>query len=78
VTFEQRPFRVLNIKYDTGFDLKIKEKNLELIKEFDTTIPEVVMGDVRLHQIILNLLQCFKVYQKVKLPVSLLSEDEEK
>jgi hypothetical protein len=27
--------RVLNIKYDTGFDLKIKEKNLELIKEFD-------------------------------------------
>jgi hypothetical protein len=47
--------RVLNIKYDTGFDLKIKEKNLELI-EFDTTIPEVVMGDkVRLHQIILNL-----------------------
>jgi hypothetical protein len=44
--FEQRPFRVLNIKYDTGFDLKIKEKNLELIKEFDTTIPEVVMGDV--------------------------------
>jgi signal transduction histidine kinase len=45
-----------SIKYDTGFDLK-KLKNLELIKEFDTTIPEVVMGDkVRLHQIILNLL----------------------
>jgi signal transduction histidine kinase len=36
--------------------LKIKEKNLELIKEFDHTIPEVVGDKVRLHQIILNLL----------------------
>jgi hypothetical protein len=38
------------------------------------------MGDkVRLHQIILNLLeQCFKVYHKITVSVSLLSEDEEK
>jgi len=38
------------------FETKIHEKNLKLIKEFDTAIPDVLVGDpVRLHQIVLNL-----------------------
>ena len=38
------------------FETKIQEKNLELVKEYDSKIPEVLVGDpVRLHQIILNL-----------------------
>jgi len=38
------------------FEPKIQEKNLVLIKNYDTQIPEVLVGDpVRLHQIILNL-----------------------
>jgi len=38
------------------FDLKIQEKNLMLIREYDSNIPDVLVGDpVRLHQIILNL-----------------------
>jgi signal transduction histidine kinase len=38
------------------FETKIQEKNIELVKEYDPAIPEVLVGDpVRLHQIILNL-----------------------
>ena len=38
------------------FETKILEKNLELIVNYDSNIPEVIMGDVvRLHQIIINL-----------------------
>ena len=38
------------------FDLKIQEKNLLLIREYDSNIPDVLVGyPVRLHQIILNL-----------------------
>lgn len=58
MTFAQVPFKLsssisamLHL-----FETKIQEKNLELVKEYDTTIPEVLVGDpVRLHQIILNL-----------------------
>jgi PAS domain S-box-containing protein len=39
------------------FDMKIQEKNLIFIKEFDRRIPEVLLGDpARLHQIFLNLM----------------------
>lgn len=39
------------------FDLKIQEKNLKLIKEYDKRIPKFLIGDsVRLNQIILNLM----------------------
>jgi signal transduction histidine kinase/DNA-binding response OmpR family regulator len=38
------------------FETKIQEKNLKLVIEYDTNIPDVLVGDpVRLHQIILNL-----------------------
>jgi len=56
--FEQTPFKMaasisamLHL-----FETKIQEKNLALVKEYDSRIPQVLVGDpVRLHQIILNL-----------------------
>jgi PAS domain S-box-containing protein len=58
MTFEKIPFKLsdsisamLHL-----FETKLQEKNLKLIKNYDTKIPEVLLGDpVRLHQIILNL-----------------------
>jgi PAS domain S-box-containing protein len=84
MTFEQIPFKMglsssamLHL-----FETKIQEKNLKLIKEYDSNIPEVLVGDpVRLHQIILNLVSnAVKFTSKGKITVSvrLLSEDEEK
>ena len=62
------------------FEPKIREKNLELIKEFDHNIPGVLLGDsVRLHQIILNLLSnAVKFTNKGRITVSvrLLNEDD--
>lgn len=80
--FEQTPFKIaasissmLHL-----FEPKIREKNLELIKEFDNNIPGVLLGDsVRLHQIILNLLSnAVKFTNKGRITVSvrLLKEDE--
>ena len=58
MVFEQIPFRmavsisaILHL-----FEPKIQEKNIRLEKEYDSNIPDVLVGDpVRLHQIILNL-----------------------
>jgi CheY-like chemotaxis protein len=56
--FEKTPFK-LSVSIKTMlhlFETKIQEKNLKLIVNYDSTIPEVIMGDVvRLHQIIINL-----------------------
>jgi PAS domain S-box-containing protein len=56
--FEQIPFK-LSASITTMmhlFEAKIKEKNLHLILNYDSNIPEVLVGDpIRLHQIILNL-----------------------
>ena len=39
------------------FEAKIQEKNLELVKEYDSGIPAILLGDsTRLHQILINLL----------------------
>jgi PAS domain S-box-containing protein len=59
MAFEKTPFKMafsiaamLHV-----FDNKIQEKNLTLIRKYDTSIPEVLIGDsARLHQIILNLM----------------------
>jgi two-component system CheB/CheR fusion protein len=83
MTFEKQPFEInksiRSIIY--SFDLKIKEKNLELIQEFDDNIPLMVLGDsVRLNQIILNLLSNaikFTHKGKITLSVRLLQEDRE-
>jgi PAS domain S-box-containing protein len=81
--FEQIPFKMM-VSLSAMlhlFETKIQEKNLELIKEYDTKIPEVLLGDpVRLHQIILNLVSNavkFTTRGKIVVKVSLLSEDEE-
>ncbi len=64
------------------FETKIQEKNLKLVKQYDTNIPDVLVGDpVRLHQIILNLMSNavkFTAKGKIIVNVSLLSEDEKK
>jgi signal transduction histidine kinase len=84
MTFEQIPF-----KMDSSlsamlhlFELNIQEKNLELIKEYDNKIPDVLIGDpVRLHQIILNLISNalkFTTKGKIIVSVRLLEENEER
>ncbi len=84
MTFEQIPFKMsLSISAMLHmFETKIQEKNLELVKEYDTRIPGVLLGDpVRLHQVILNLVSNavkFTAKGKINIRVELLSEDEEK
>jgi PAS domain S-box-containing protein len=82
MTFEKMPFKMaLSISAMLHlFEPKIREKNLELVKEYDQKIPEVLLGDpVRLHQIILNLVSNavkFTNKGKIIVSVSLLSEDD--
>ncbi len=74
MTFEQTPFKMAaSISAMIHlFETKIQEKNLQLIKEYDNKIPEVLVGDpVRLHQIILNLVSnAVKFTSKGKITVS--------
>jgi PAS domain S-box-containing protein len=80
--FEQTPFKMaLSISAMLHlFEPKIREKNLDLVKEYDTKIPEVLLGDpVRLHQVILNLLSnAVKFTNKgvIRVSVRLLNEDD--
>jgi PAS domain S-box-containing protein len=63
------------------FETKIQEKNLKLVREYDSLIPEVLIGDpIRLHQIILNLVSNavkFTTNGKITVSVQLLHEDED-
>jgi signal transduction histidine kinase/CheY-like chemotaxis protein len=74
MTFEQTPFKMASSLSAMLhlFETKIQEKNLELVKEHDSKIPEVLVGDpVRLHQIILNLVSnAVKFTTKGKISVS--------
>ena len=83
MTFEQTPFKLaasisamLHL-----FETKIKEKNLVLVKKYDTKIPEILIGDpVRLHQIILNLVSNavkFTSEGKITISIRLLQENTE-
>jgi len=82
MVFEQTPFKMtLSISAMLHlFETKIREKNLELVKKYDSRIPEVLVGDpVRLHQIILNLVSNavkFTNSGKITVSVSLVNEDE--
>ena len=83
ITFVKQPFdmhkSIRSILH--SFDLKIKEKNLKLVKEYDSEIPALLLGDsVRLNQIILNLMSNaikFTHKGKITLSVKVQSETEE-
>lgn len=83
MTFEKKPFElrrsITSILH--SFNPKIKEKNLKLVKEYDSKIPSILLGDsVRLNQIILNLMSNaikFTHKGKIILSVKLLNEDKE-
>jgi PAS domain S-box-containing protein len=81
--FEQTPFRLaLSVSAMLHlFETKIQEKNIKLEKEYDSNIPNVLVGDpVRLHQIISNLLSNavkFTTKGKITLRVCLLNEEED-
>ena len=81
--FEQTPFKMaLSISAMLHlFEPKIWEKNLKLVKEYDKSIPEVLVGDpVRLHQIILNLVSNavkFTNHGKITVSVRLIEENDE-
>jgi PAS domain S-box-containing protein len=83
MTFEQTPFKLaLSISAMLHlFETKIQEKNLTLVKEYDSNIPDVLVGDpVRLHQVILNLVSNavkFTTKGKITVSVRLLSEDDD-
>lgn len=83
MTFEQTPFKLaasisamLHL-----FEIKTQEKNLSLIKKYDETIPEVLVGDpMRLHQIMLNLLSNavkFTSIGGIEVSVRMLAQDDE-
>lgn len=82
--FEATPFKLaLSISALLHlFETKIQEKNLELITEYDNTIPEVLIGDpVRLHQIIINLISNavkFTHEGKITVTVKMVASDNEK
>jgi PAS domain S-box-containing protein len=61
------------------FETKIQEKNLRVVKQYDNTIPEILLGDpVRLHQIILNLVSNavkFTLAGKITVSVQLLEDN---
>ena len=84
MVFQQIPFKLaISISAMLHlFEPKIREKNLELVKEYDPQIPDVLAGDpVRLHQIILNLVSNavkFTVKGRIKMCVKMVDEDEEK
>jgi PAS domain S-box-containing protein len=83
MTFEKTPFKMASSISAMLhlFETKIQEKNLELVKEYDNKIPDVLVGDpVRLHQIILNLVSNavkFTTKGKITVSVNLLNDDEE-
>jgi CheY-like chemotaxis protein len=62
------------------FETKIREKNLQVFKEYDNSIPDVLVGDpVRLHQIILNLIDNavkFTSIGNITIGARLIKEDE--
>lgn len=80
--FEHIPFKMANSISAMMhlFEPKIQEKNLQLINEFDSSIPEVLLGDpVRLHQIVINLLSNavkFTSEGSITLGVKLVDEQE--
>ncbi|MEP7108527.1 MAG: ATP-binding protein, partial [Ferruginibacter sp.] len=84
MNFEKIPFKLADTVSSMLhlFEIKLREKNIELVKDYDPLIPEVLSGDpVRLHQVILNLMSNavkFTGKGKITMGVRMLKEDEEK
>jgi len=84
MTFEKQPFQIKKsiTLIQNSFDLIIKEKNLEFVTEYDSSIPVMLVGDsVRLNQIFLNLMSNavkFTHKGKITISIKLLSQDEVK
>ncbi len=84
MTFEKTPFKLASSISAMLhlFETKINEKNLELIRSYDTSIPDVLVGDpVRLHQIIMNLVSNavkFTSEGAITVSVKKISEDDNK
>ena len=82
MTFVKQPFdmhkSIRSILH--SFDLKIKEKNLALVSEYDPEIPEMLVGDSpRLNQIILNLMSnAIKFTHKGEIRLSVKIKKENK
>lgn len=83
MTYENVAFKMLS-SIDAMillFEIKSEEKNIELIKEYDPKIPNVLLGDpIRLHQIILNLVSNaikFTPDGKITVSVNLIEDNEE-
>jgi PAS domain S-box-containing protein len=83
MTFESIPFKLSSSIYAMVhlFETKISEKNLELVKEYDSSIPDVLVGDpVRLHQVILNLVSNavkFTNVGRITIRVKMISEKKD-
>jgi len=84
MVFINSPFKMYHsiITILNLFETKIQEKNLELVKEYDSRIPEILLGDsIRLNQILINLVSnAVKFTSKgtISICVNLMYEDEEK
>jgi PAS domain S-box-containing protein len=84
MTFEQAPFNLRNSISAMLhlFEAKVQEKHIELKKEIDPKIPQVLLGDsVRLHQIVMNLISnAIKFTHKggITLNIKLLNETNDK
>ena len=81
MTFEKVPFNLSeNISAILHlFEIKLQDKNIELLRKFDQRIPAIISGDpVRLHQVIINLVSNavkFTSKGKITLELNLLKED---
>ncbi|WP_396168591.1 response regulator [Flavobacterium sp.] len=83
MSFEKVPFKMAKsiAAMLHLFEIKSQEKNIQLIKEYDLLIPEIVIGDpVRLNQIILNLVSNavkFTMRGKIIVSVKLVEETDQ-
>jgi two-component system CheB/CheR fusion protein len=84
MTFDKKNFNIFESIADIFylFESKCAEKNLKLEQQYDTRIPEYVVGDcMRLRQILLNLISNaikFTEEGKIILSVQMLNEGSEK
>lgn len=84
MTFDKKTFNIFESIADIFYLFKSKclEKNLKLEQQYDSRIPEYIVGDcMRLRQIILNLISNaikFTSKGKIILSVQMLKEDAEK